>query len=375
MHFLSRQRRNSPDSPRASSIQNPYRIYEERPPVPFERPGPIASLGNWQVEVDDERRRQGERPIYGTRFDEGIAEYTNSGEGHDEGYEPDGDFAEVSRSWDNTPSRTRTGPEFEPIKALKKINVKPGIRRADYAEPLSPPLPTKKHHTDESGPRDAAGQPLHHNVNRFKIGKPPDGDNLDDPSKETQPPPNIPQPAFSSKVSSYHESSSEEDQPHRADTPNGTPALKRSHQDRDLDFDSGVLQTKTIADLDAIPFTVDPSAPPPQPAVDANGNPMTLFAKLTNLTKMRPEDQRQLFKSQTDEEREQTAVWFLEKFKSDMKKLMAVRLERRMIAMRYELEVKKREKRVQVKKADVDRELEGLRKGGVELIGGKAAAR
>ena len=126
-----------------------------------------------------------------------------------------------------------------------------------------------------------------------------------------------------------------------------------------------------MADLDDIPFTVDPRRPAREIAVDATGTPMILAARLTNLIKMRPEDQRQLFQSLTDAEREETADWFLEKFQSDVQRLMDVRLERRKVALRYEWEVKRREKSVQTKIQDVGDELAVLRKGGGALIAGK----
>ena len=86
---------------------------------------------------------------------------------------------------------------------------------------------------------------------------------------------------------------------------------------------------------------------------------------------MRSEDQRQLFRTQTDIEREQTAEWFLEKFKTDTRELMRLRLERRKVALRFEMEVKMRERKVKLKTSDVEADLEGLKKGGGELIAGR----
>ena len=98
---------------------------------------------------------------------------------------------------------------------------------------------------------------------------------------------------------------------------------------------------------------------------------MNLAARLSNLGRMRTEDQRRLFRTQTDTEREQTAAWFLEKFKTATRELMRLRLERRKIALRFEREVKMRECRVRAKTGDVEAELEGLKKGGGELIAGR----
>ncbi|KAK5239003.1 hypothetical protein LTR40_014982, partial [Exophiala xenobiotica] len=144
-----------------------------------------------------------------------------------------------------------------------------------------------------------------------------------------------------------------------------------------LDYDSETLAGKTMKDIDDLPFTTDPSAGlrHAEPALDMNGTPISLATNLTNLTKMREEDQKLLFRSLTEADREQTASWFLEKFQADVRKLMDVRLERRKIALKYELEVKKRYERVETKKKDVDEELAGLRKGGGELIAGKSMAK
>ncbi|KAL2443663.1 hypothetical protein ABEF95_009577 [Exophiala dermatitidis] len=412
-HFHAR---NSPAPLRSSTMQQPPHRRHEEHPAPVIHHEREAFPGDWRAEADAERQRHGEPPQYNTRYHNDthnvIAEYMYDND--DEGYDPDGDYAEVSPSWENTPSRTRTVPAAESrtiVSNLKKNNnVKSAaVRHALQDEPPSPALPVKRDPLTEITSHDDSVEPhpLHHNnVNRFKVGgKLPSseetggsGGHMGNQSKEPPPPTtsslpaartsNIPQPAFSSKVSSYHESSSSEedqavDQPEPSvvtdnnvappSSLSNAAALKRPYpyQEHELDFSPEVLSQKTIAELDAIPFTTDPAAPPPEPALDANGNPMTLSAKLTNLNKMRPEAQRQLFVSQTDDEREQTASWFLDKFQQDMQKLMAVRLERRKIALRFELEVKKRERRVQVKKNDVDRDLEGLRKGGVELISGR----
>jgi hypothetical protein len=251
-------------------------------------------------------------------------------------------------------------------------------------EPPSPPLPKQRKPLGDVGLSISTELPHQQYVNRFKVYKTLEN-NMPAESAETNNqsshasqsrPPNIQPPPFSSKVSSYHESSSEEDQlPPVTESDLRGQTSTRPGPEQGLDFDFETLKTKTIADLDAIPFTSDPSDPEIQPALDMNGTPVTLSVKLSNLTKVATEDQRRLFKSLTDSERAQTATWFLDKFQSDAQKLMAVRIERRKVALRFELEVKKRERRIETKKADVDEELAGLKKGGGELIGGKTGAK
>jgi hypothetical protein len=338
----------------------------------------------WHTTVDHERVRRGEAPKYGTRFDEHTKDSVLTNEALDDGYEPDGEFAgDEPNTWD-TPSRTRMGPEGH---HASQEFIKHESQQIAPDDQASPPFP---HQTRPLGeiPVNINGEIPHQQQHKsrfqvlqkqFTIDNSADLPEPNAPADLAQHPQqqNIQPPPFSSKVSSYHESSSEED--HAQSTAAPTSPARRSKRPREeaLDFDAETLPGKTMKDIDDLPFTTDPSAGLRQaePALDMNGTPISLATKLTNLTKMREEDQKLLFRSLTDADREQTASWFLEKFQADVWKLMDVRLERRKIALKYELEVKKRYERVETKKKDVDEELAGLRKGGGELIAGKSMAK
>lgn len=343
--------------------------------------------------MDKEKRRHGP---FGPSLDayRGRSEYVNQvyGEAEGEGYDEDGEYADKEpHLWEDTPSRPRPGTEARASPRLKSETTKQQVPPSVTDEPDSPPLPTRRGDL----PQPLAIEPQPQVVNRFKIRQLVDTHTPIDPPKASitnnnattttttilEPQPRThSNPPFSSKVSSYHDSSSEEDQP-GDDEPSTKPpsitstsrssGIKRPHSSIELDYDVETLKTKTFTDLDSIPFSLDPGLAPPQAALDSNGNPMSLGAKLTNLSKMRPADQTQLFRTQTDAEREETATWFLDKFRDDMQKLLRARAERRKVALRFEMLVKMRERKVSVKKDDVQAELDALKKGGGELIAGR----
>lgn len=348
----------------------------------------ILLSGDWKAQVDREKRLQRQ---FGPSLDayHGHAEYADQayGDAHNEGYEEEVEFADKEPLlWQDTPSRPRPGVETKlsprpKVEGSKQHQARPSV----VDDPESPPLPARK--GDLQHPNV---EPLPEVVNRFKVRQPlgadspidkPEANNNDTTTTILKPQSrNHNNPPFSSKVSSYHESSSEEDQAPddkpSTKTPSVTSTLpaigtKRPHDAIELDYDAETLKTKTLTELDSIPFSLDPNLPIPPAALDSNGNTMSLGAKLTNLTKMRAEDQTQLFRVQTDAEREETATWFLDKFRDDMQKLLRARVERRKVALRYEMLVKMRERKVTVKKADVQSELDALKKGGGELIAGR----
>lgn len=354
--------------------------------------------GNWRAQVDREKRLQRQ---FGPSLDayQGHDEYADQayGDAHNQGYEEeDGEYADKEpHSWQDTPSRPRPGIETKLSPRPKIDTSRPHqVRPLVVDDPGSPPLPARKADLLQHPPVE----PLPEVVNRFKIRQPLGADSpIDQPEAgssngnqnttttttilQPQPQPRTHHPPFSSKVSSYHESSSEEDQaaddepstkpPSVTSTLTASGTKRRRHDSIELDYDAETLKTKTLTDLDSIPFSLDPNLPAPPAALDSNGNPMSLGAKLTNLTKMRPEDQTLLFRVQTDAEREETATWFLDKFRADMQKLLRARVERRKVALRFEMSVKQRDRTVAVKKADVQSELDALKKGGGELIAGR----
>ena len=144
--------------------------------------------------------------------------------------------------------------------------------------------------------------------------------------------------------------------------------LKRAYDE--IDHDGKQLENMKFSDLEATPFLTDPRAAALEPPVDHNGAPMPLTTRLTNLTKLQPTDQTSLFRSLDDDENEQVGQWFVQTFQGDLKKLMEIRIERRKLALKYEMEVKKRETTVKAKASDFEMELADLRTGGGNLIKG-----
>lgn len=175
---------------------------------------------------------------------------------------------------------------------------------------------------------------------------------------------------YPSKVSSYQESSSDEEQPSLTNQQISTQ--KRSYEQ--LDYDDETLKGMSITELDQIPFLMDPRRPQPTAALDTNGNPMSLSQKLNNLNKMSPEDQRNMFQSLDDSENEQAVTWFLQELSNEMKKLMEIRLERRKLSLRYEMQMKQQQRLVELESQHIETELQGLKQGGNQLIDGRKSS-
>ena len=345
----------------------------------------IGFSQNWMSEVDAERRRQGINPKYTAQPTSRYPVQQNEDD-YEEGSDPEGDIGDVTSFVQNTPSRTRVVPEQKPT-----IQNHPEVLKKDtrFEEPAKGPSirHRKSLSSIEQGAAGMPPLPQQPANDRFHYNRHHEMKLTTERSRTPQPHIHAPQPLapafqsapFSSKVSSLHESSPEEDQPpppaQVAESPRPQPGTKRPHQGEDTDFDPETLQKKTMADLDSIAFPTDPRFPTIKAAVDSNGTPLTLSSKLANLTNMEPENQSNLFRSLTDTDREQTAQWFLKKFRTDMQKLMEVRIDRRKIALKYEMEVKQRDRRVQVKREDVEQELGELKKGGNELVRGKSPAK
>ena len=151
------------------------------------------------------------------------------------------------------------------------------------------------------------------------------------------------------------------------------PGKKRSIDE--IDYDTEQLKTMSYADLDSTPFLTDPRAPSTQPRVDSNGTPISLEQRLSSLSRMNADDQKSLFRSLTDAENEEAGHWFVQSFATDLKRLMEVRVERRKKALTFEMEAKKRQREVETKCEDLDRELADLKKGGSQLIEGRSSPR
>lgn len=359
------------NSPRPAGYREPLSLFEN-----LEGPG----IGpGWQAEVDEERARRGLNPAYDPRFNHNIYQTASVQDDENDESIHDGDLEEGTSIVQNTPSRTRVVVKEDIGTRHGQQKPKRSLRADDLRNQSVVPRHQKS--SSDVAVRIAVEPPLRQRHDRFHIYKPHDADAEPKIPFEPQhhihaPPTQVRPSAFSSKVSSLHESSSEEEvstQPEAANSPQ--LGEKRPHSTQELDFDSPDLQSKSIADLDEVPFSLDPRLPPTKLALDSNGTPLNLSAKLTNLTKMRLDDQTALFRSLTDTEREDTADWFLEKFRADMAKLMAVRTERRKVALKFEMDVKMRERRVHTKREDVEQQLVGLKKGGAELVKAQSPAK
>lgn len=167
-----------------------------------------------------------------------------------------------------------------------------------------------------------------------------------------------------SKTSSYVEASEDE-------APPVHPTAKKGRIE--LDYDPQVLKSMSYADLDKQSFDKDPQAPNTTTPVDEHGVPLTLHQKLSNLSRMKEEDVRAMFLSQKDQEWEETGAWFMGQFEAQMKRLMENRQERRMIALKFEMEVKRRQATVAAKTSDVEQELQYLKTGGKDLMEKRAS--
>lgn len=166
-------------------------------------------------------------------------------------------------------------------------------------------------------------------------------------------------PLPTSKSSSYVQASEDEALPNQR-------AAKRARVE--LDYDLQVLKTMSYTDLDKQPFEIDPRAANNTPPVNEHGIPLTLHQRLSNLSKMKEEDVRTMFLNQKDHEREDTGAWFMGQFETQMRRLMEIRQERRMIALKYEMEVKRRQAAVAANTVDIEQELRHLKNGGKDLI-------
>jgi hypothetical protein len=162
-----------------------------------------------------------------------------------------------------------------------------------------------------------------------------------------------------SKSSSYVEGSEDEAAPTR-------PVAKKARVV--LDYDPQCLKTMSYTDLDKEPFEKDPRTSNTIPPVDEHGISLTLHRRLGNLSRMKDEDVRAMFLCQKDQEWEDTGAWFIGQFETQMRRLMDIRQERRMIALKFEMEVKRRQAAVAAKMSDVEQELRYLKAGGKDLM-------
>src|SRR5271155_1842906 len=154
-----------------------------------------------------------------------------------------------------------------------------------------------------------------------------------------------PIPVKHSTKSSSIVSSDEEAHPPPQQQPQLNQSTKRPHDQVDLlDYDPSTLKNMTYDELEQAIYTTDPRAPILKAPVNAHGVPLTLPGKLANMSRMPEDDIRAMFEAQTDTEREKTGEWFVGEMVEMMKRLARTRVERRKVALKFELEVKKRQK-------------------------------
>jgi hypothetical protein len=166
------------------------------------------------------------------------------------------------------------------------------------------------------------------------------------------------------KDTSFGTSSPSPTSEHEMELPSesGAAAHKRSFEES-LDYTREQLVEMSYDDLDKKPFLADPTEPPREPARNQNGIELTLEERLAKMTDMTEEQCKAMFTSMTDAENEGTGQWFIAKMQEDMEKLMTAKHERRMIALKYEHEIKRRNSIVKAKTEDVEGELQDLRSG------------
>lgn len=142
-----------------------------------------------------------------------------------------------------------------------------------------------------------------------------------------------------------------------------TPPIHKRNFEESLDYTRDQLANMSYTDLDTKPFLADSSELPREPAPDQNGIELTLEQKLSKMTDMSEDQCKAMFASMNDADNEGAGEWFVTKMKEDMEKLMLAKHKRRMIALKYEHEIKKRNAMVKAKTKDVEDELAGLKSG------------
>lgn len=340
--------------------------------------GSMSLDPNWQRDADAERTRQGLAPKFGTQGNahEQLAVSHNR---DDPIYGFDDDEAELSNEdlqelGNETPSRAMTAAPAKPVapqktksQGKKQVQIDPQSTRAvtkPRDDRSSSPLPIQVY----SAPVNVPQQPQVQQSNLARHREYKQHLPVVAPPQEPSKPATTAGPQVS-KVAAYYETSEEEQMPEPKMQPMEV-VTKRSHAE--IDYDADELRHKKYEELDQVPFLTDPRVPGISDAMDPNGNPMPLPQRLVNLNKMHPKAQATMFQSLTDEDNEVAGQWFVQQFQDNLHKLVERRLERRKIALAYELEARKRETEVQAKMQDVDEELKQLRAGGTELIRDKS---
>jgi Extracellular mutant protein 11 len=335
---------------------------------------------DWRADVADEKALRGVTPDPNTRgyyagptqvetrgmyaessvnLNEEYDEYNHEYQQDDEvGYEVgDADGARTPTQTDNFPARN----EFDDTLAInargKSIEYMPAMPANIISAPEPVKGPTANQTQKNTATKSMAPPPKPSANKKVDDGKRPvHNSEFPIPMRTTTPPTNINE----AKATSFGDSSPEQTSEDELSLPDPTAATahKRAFEDS-LDYTRDELADKSYSDLDREPFLTDPNGPArSQPAVE-----QTLEQKLSYMTSMSEEERKAMFEAMTDAENEGTGEWFTKQMKEKMEKLMRAKHNRRMIAAKYEHEVKKRHALVNAKTKDVADELAGLKSG------------
>jgi len=343
--------------------------------------GPAFELGpDWRADVADEKALRGVTPDPNTlgyyagpiqvetrgmyaessvnlneEYEEYNHEYQQDGE---VGYEAgDADSAHTPTQAENCPARN----EFDDTLAINARGESTEHMPVMPANIISAPEPVKGPTANQAQKNTAtksmAPPPKPAANKKVDNGKQPvRNSKITIPIRTTTPPTNIDE----AKATSFGDSSPEQTSEDELTLPDPTAATahKRAFEDS-LDYTRAELADKSYSDLDREPFLTDPNGPArSQPAVE-----QTLEQKLSSMTGMSEEECKAMFAAMTDAENEGTGEWFTKQMKEKMEKLICAKHNRRMIAAKYEHEVKKRNALVNAKMKDVADEMEGLKSG------------
>lgn len=292
----------------------------------------------------------------------------------------------------DTPSRAKIIPsakQSQSIQATKNVSFDPlSVQVGSEEREDSPEL-----EIPHSQPvvRPGSAPPVHKKVNTkvASLNRPqPNHERL--PTRapfsrsliERQPEQVLPKPQKESVVDSFRASdcpTSSEDENLTVQSKPSTPPPEtqlptKRRREQDLDYEEEALRKMKYENLHSQAFDTDPNNVNLDVAFDPQGNTMTFLQRLNNLKKMSEEEQKIMFRNQGDNEWAQMGSWFIDRFQEDLKKLMDVRLERRKISMRFEDEIRRRQKDIEWHSASVERELKELKHGGGELIRGRDAS-
>ena len=361
--------------------------------------GAGVELGpHWEAEVAAEKAHRGITPGYnhpaegqgyyaastqvGTRgmYPESSVDLNAECDEYHSQYQQDEEFGYDDNNKDAgacTPTQARNPPEtaqvfpmsnFEEVLAVPRRNeIKPyagsiflsantGIAKAEAAKADVANTANQIHENTVDNSMPPPAKPINISEKVEKGKQPPRKTEYSIPMRSATPPNNLAE----SKATSFGSSSpSQTSEDELILTNLDDPAAHNRVFEVSLDYTREELAAKHYDELDAEPFLTDPNeAARDQPSVEP-----TLEQKLSKMTDMSEEECKVMFAAMTDAENEGTGKWFVAKMREDVEKLVRAKHNRRMIAAKYEHEVKKRNAKVSAKTKDIEEELAGLKKG------------